>query len=50
MGYTLTREEEKFWLSLPDEPELPKNVEVVPVSEEERQAIIADIRQSIMSL
>lgn len=50
MGYTLTRAEEKFWLSLPDEPELPKNIDVIAVSEEEHQAIVAEIRQSIMSL
>lgn len=50
MAYILTKEEEKFWLSLPDEPELSKNIEITSVSEEERQAIIAEIRQSIMSL
>lgn len=50
MAYTLTKEEEEFWLSQPDEPELPKNIEVVPVSKEEEKRIIAEIRQSIMSL
>lgn len=50
MAYTLTKEEEEFWLSQPDELELKKDIEVVPVSKEEEKRIIEEMRQSIMSL
>ncbi|MGT2715776.1 hypothetical protein [Streptococcus respiraculi] len=40
MAYTLTKEEEKFWLSQPDEPELKKDIEVISVSKEKKKELL----------